>query len=445
MKKLFSNILVLALAVFLSTCSNQNESKGKNQKTEENSSAFVKTNGRFFEIAGKPYYFIGTNFWYGAILGSKGEGGDRTRLLNELDFMRENGINNLRILIGADGPDGVPSKVMPALQQEPGKYNEEIFDGLDFLLAEMRKREMYAVLYFTNSWEWSGGYSQYLNWTGHGKAPIPAIDGWPAFGEYVKQYANCEECKEILKKHIYTVINRTNSYTDEKYINDPTIMSWQIGNEPRAFSDENKAAYESWMKEVAAYIRSLDSNHLISTGSEGAAGTENDIDLYERIHADSNVDYLTMHIWPKNWGWLNPEDISGSIRKSIEETNVYIDKHVALARKHNKPIVMEEFGLPRDNHQYILSDPTTNRDLYYQNTFDYILSHSKEKDVFAGCNFWAWGGFARPTEGHIFWQQGDDYMGDPAQEEQGLNAVFDTDSTIRLIKEYASKLKESAK
>lgn len=29
---------------------------------------------------GKPYYYIGANFWYGAILGSEGRGGNRQRL-----------------------------------------------------------------------------------------------------------------------------------------------------------------------------------------------------------------------------------------------------------------------------------------------------------------------------------------------------------------------------
>ena len=100
----------------------------------------------------QPYYFVGTNFWYGAILGSKGQGGDRERLIRELDFMNANGIDNLRILIGADGENGVPSKVEPTLQTAPGVYNDTIFDGLDFLLAEMGKRGMKAVLYFTNSW-----------------------------------------------------------------------------------------------------------------------------------------------------------------------------------------------------------------------------------------------------------------------------------------------------
>jgi mannan endo-1,4-beta-mannosidase len=34
------------------------------------------------------------------------------------------------------------------------------------------------------------------------------------------------------------------------------------------------------------------------------------MELFERIHADPNIDYLVMHIWPKNWGWLDVSDIA---------------------------------------------------------------------------------------------------------------------------------------
>ena len=125
------------------------------QSCHNSDDGFVKINNGHFEIDGKPYYFIGTNFWYGAILASTGEGGDRDRLLKELDYLDSIGVNNLRILVGADGENGIMTRVRPTLQTHPGIYNDTIFDGLDFLLAEMGKREMYAVLYFTNSWnEW---------------------------------------------------------------------------------------------------------------------------------------------------------------------------------------------------------------------------------------------------------------------------------------------------
>jgi len=402
---------------------------------------FARVDKNHFVVNEQPYYFVGTNFWYGAILGSTGQGGDRIRLIKELDFMKENGLVNLRVLIGSDGDNGVPSKVEPTLQLKPGIYNDSIFDGLDFLMSELRKRDMKAVLFFTNSWEWSGGYSQYLNWAGKGKNPVPSVDGWPAYMEYVKQYAGNDKCRQMLKNHIKHVVSRTNRYTKIKYTEDPAIFSWQIGNEPRAFSNANKPLFVAWLKDISSYIKSLDKNHMVSIGSEGYHGCEDDMKLFEEIHADKNIDYLTMHIWPKNWGWLDVKDMPGTLQKCIDSTAVYMDNHMAVARKLAKPVVLEEFGFPRDHHEYNLKDSTSLRDAYYTSVFKIILKASKTNDVLAGCNFWAWGGMSRPNPSHVYWVKGDDYMGDPAQEEQGLNAVFNTDATVKVVKNYVQKMK----
>ena len=57
---------------------------------------FVKMENGHFVKDGKPYYYVGTNFWYGAILASEGQGGDRERLGRELDKMKEMGkVTNL--------------------------------------------------------------------------------------------------------------------------------------------------------------------------------------------------------------------------------------------------------------------------------------------------------------------------------------------------------------
>ncbi len=117
---------------------------------------FVTVHHGQFMLGKKVYYYIGTNFWYGTILGSKGQGGNRDRLKKELNLLSSQGINNLRILVGADG-SARPSKVSPSLQTAPGVYNDSILDGMDFLLSEMGKRHMKAVLYLGNAWEWSGG------------------------------------------------------------------------------------------------------------------------------------------------------------------------------------------------------------------------------------------------------------------------------------------------
>ena len=426
--KYFLSALLLAFS-FIS-CANA-------QKTD----SFVSVKNGHFMLNSKPYYYVGTNLWYGAILGSEGEGGNRARLNKELDFLKSIGINNLRVLVGSDGKNGITSKVEPTLQKSPGVYNDTILAGLDYLLMEMGKRKMYAVLYLNNSWEWTGGYSQYLQWAGYGKAPVPAVDGWPAYMKYVKQFQQSDSAKALFRNYVKDIITRTNRYTGKKYVDDKAIMSWQIGNEPRAFSDENKEPFARWIANVAAQIKSLDKNHMVSTGSEGKHGCEQDIKLFERIHADKNVDYMNVHLWPYNWGWVTKDSLSQKLQLAKENTKKYISEHLAIAEKYQKPLVMEEFGFPRDGFKFSKESTTCARDSYYRYVFDLIIAGKNAGGFFAGCNFWGWGGFANPSTEHIFWQKGDDYCGDPAQEEQGLNSVFASDKTVEVIKESIQKFK----
>lgn len=431
MLKALSILIIAAILSVLGTSCNNIDS---NNVIRVENGQFVKN--------GKPYYFIGTNFWYGAILASEGEGGDRERLEKELDFLNSIGVKNLRILVGSDGESGIHSKVEPTLQISPGVYNDTIFRGLDYLLVEMSKRDMEAVLYLNNSWEWSGGYSQYLAWSGHGKAPIPNVDGWDAFSKYVEQFQQSDSAKALFNNYVKDVISRTNSITGKPYKKDPTIFSWQIANEPRAFGSKNKEPFAKWIQDVAKLIKSIDPNHMVSTGSEGIMGCEIDAELFETIHSYPEIDYMNLHIWPNNWAWVSRDNMFENIDVAINNTKEYTDKHFEIARKYKKPITLEEFGFPRDNYTFTPGSSTTLRDKYYSYIFDMIKNHAENSDVFAGCNFWAWGGFAEPSKSYSFWAKGDDYTGDPAQEEQGLNSVFVKDnSTIELIKKASTNLK----
>ena len=138
--RLLSVVLSLSLVLGLTSCS-----------SKDNIDKIIKVENGQFMRNGKPYYFVGTNFWYGAILGSEGEGGNRERLCKELDFMKANGIDNLRVLVGGEGENGLLGKIEPNLQTKPGEYNDDVLAGLDFLLMELGKREMTAVLYFNNA------------------------------------------------------------------------------------------------------------------------------------------------------------------------------------------------------------------------------------------------------------------------------------------------------
>lgn len=405
--------------------------------------ARITVKGTQFYKGDKPYSYIGTNYWYGSLLASK-KVGDRKRLLRELDLMQKNGIDNLRILVGADGGK-YDYTVRPALQYEQGKYDEDLLDGLDFLIYEMGKRKMYAVLYLTNNWEWSGGMSQYLEWNGQGPIPVPNIapNTWPQFMSYTEKFHDCEPCMEGLNNHVKFILGRTNAYTKRKYTEDNTIMAWQVGNEPRTFTAENEAKFTVWLNSIVDLIDSLDKNHLISTGSEGKNSSNDSMETFERTHKNPNIDYLTMHIWPKNWNWFKADHAARTLPTTIENAGKYIDDHITVANNLKRPIIIEEFGLPRENESLVSTASVANRDIFYNYIFQRVAESHKNNGPLQAANFWGFGGEGKAITKDGKWNPGDPLTTDPPQEPQGLNSVFSTDkSTLELVKKYNLELQK---
>jgi len=402
---------------------------------------FVAVKKTQFTRNGNPYYIAGANFWYGAYLGAN----DRPRLLKELDTLKAMGINNLRVLAVSEKTD-MKSAVRPATTSAPGKYDERLLAGMDYLLAEMAKRDMTAVIYLNNFWQWSGGMTQYLNWF----AGTPALDpnvtkDYETYMRETARFYTNEKAQAEYRNVIRTFINRKNTVTGKPYAGDPVIMSWQLANEPRpgnaSSTPEEKAIYVKWIADTTAYIRGLDRNHLISTGSEGLAGSAHDAALFEKAHASKDVDYLTYHLWPKNWGWIDSKRVDATWNGALEKSSHYLNVHIDYAKKMGKPIVLEEFGMDRDGASFDINSPTTVRDRFYKVVFDVVVDRAEKGDPIAGFNFWAWGGAGRAANADYWWKEGNDLMGDPPQEEQGLYSVFDTDkSTIALIRGYADRL-----
>lgn len=421
----------LALSLFFASCT------GESGKED----FYTAESGRFLKGGTEIPYYIGTNMWFGPLLLSDTEAANPERLYAELDSLKALGITNLRVLVGADGPEGPSYKVEPVLQHEPGVYDEKVFVGLDRFLVELAKRDMTAVLFLTNAWEWSGGFGQYLEWTGDGKVHS-TNDSWEDYRAGICKFMMSEKSKTLFANHVRTVVGRTNSITGKPYSEDPTIFSWQICNEPRCFNEapEYKKAMKDWIHETAALIKSLDSNHMVSTGNEGAFGCEGDIQLYEEIHDCPNIDYLTIHIWPFNWSWVRKDALAETLPNAISNTDDYINSHIRLAEKLGKPVVLEEFGFPRDGFQFSKNATTTSRDKYYTHVFGILEESAKRGGAFAGINFWSWGGLAKQNPDHIYWKKGDDYCGDPAQEQQGLNCVYMTDTTVDIIRDFNSRL-----
>ncbi|RKD20225.1 beta-mannosidase [Pelobium manganitolerans] len=409
---------------------------------------FVKVQNQHFTVNGKPYYFIGTNYWYGGLLAlQKDPKHGKQRLIEELDFLKSKGVDNLRVLVGSEGEGKINGvdRVKPVLQKSQGVYSKEILEGLDFLLTEMAKRKMYAVLFLSNNWEWSGGFLQYLNW--NGRTDLETMQkkmSWDELRDETSKFYTCEPCKNDYLKQLDYIFAHTSIYTGKKYVDDATIMAWELANEPRPMRATAIPAFKTWIKEVAQYIKSKDPHHLVTIGSEGTQGTEDSLALWKEIHSYPEIDYSTIHIWAKNWGWFKADSIKEALPLILSNTKNYIRLHATAAEAINKPLVVEEFGLPRDAHDFKAGTATQYRDQLYQVVLDELLAGAKNRGVVGGLNFWGFGGTSRPIEGQVFWKDGDDFSGDPPQEEQGLNTVYDNDkSTWKLIRKYAKAIKKA--
>ncbi|KAK1929513.1 Mannan endo-1 [Phytophthora citrophthora] len=95
---------------------------------------------------------------------------------------------------------------------------------------------------------------------------------------------------------------------------------------------------------MSAYIKTLDSNHLVASGSEGFLNTDKNAYPYSGpsgVDFDANlaigsIDYGAYHAYPDSWGVETSKAEAWGVK--------WIDDHVASGKKAGKPVVLEEYG-----------------------------------------------------------------------------------------------------
>jgi mannan endo-1,4-beta-mannosidase len=389
--------------------------------------------------------------WYAAYLGA-GSAANRDRLKRELDRLNALGVDNVRIL-GSAEHSPLRNSVRPAFRDQGTRYSETLLRGLDLALAEMGRRGMRAVIYLTNFWEWSGGMMTYLYWNNGGRyidMNDPAHP-WPEFPDMSSEFYGNAPAVAMYHDYVRAVVTRRNSVTGRHYRDDQAIMAWQLANEPRpagspAAGRRHMASYLAWIEATARLIKSLDPNHLVSTGSEGTMGCIEEVQCVVDAHSSPAIDYVTAHIWPQNWSWADPRDLAGSWPTVERNTRAYLAQQIHIARRLGKPLVIEEFGMPREGGSFDPGTATTHKDLFYQLIYAAVLDSLRSGGPLRGANFWAWGGEGRAQHADHHFERGDtSYLGDPPHEPQGWYSVFDSDaSTQAVIRDYAAAAKALA-
>ncbi len=151
----------------------------------------------------------------------------------------------------------------------PGQFDEETFKALDMVMAVANRKGIRVIFPFIDNWKWWGG-----------------IEAAAAFrNKDAQDFWTDEQLFEDYKKIVEAVINRTNTVTGIKYRDDKAILAWETGNE--------LVCPHEWTAKAAAFIKSLDQNHLLIDGYH----TTN---LRDESVEGKNIDIVTTHHYSKN-------------------------------------------------------------------------------------------------------------------------------------------------
>jgi mannan endo-1,4-beta-mannosidase len=416
--------------------------------TEKQSSDFASVRDARFELRGRPYFYVGTNLWYGCYLGDPTLPGGRARLVRELDRLQSIGVSNIRLLAGSE-TSPLAGAIPHGITRAPRDWDENLLCGLDFCLAEMYRRDMRGILFLSNYWQWSGSFAQYVRWITGETIPDPdrpatAKGDWNGFMKFSARFYAVPAANQLYLDYVTRVIHRRNTINGRLYRDDPAIMTWELANEPRPGPDdtdeEGIETFCRWVDGTTRFIRKQDPNHLICTGSEGVWGCLQRPELFVRVHETPAIDYVTVHMWLKNWGWLKDPQLGPDYEIAAGRARDHVEMHTKIATETlKKPLVLEEFGLPRDHEDYSPDSPTAARDDYFRRMFDQVADSCQAGRALQGANFWAWGGEGRASAGKP--GSAMTLTGDPPCEPQGLNSVFDTDAgTLAVIMQANDKL-----
>jgi mannan endo-1,4-beta-mannosidase len=246
----------------------------------------------------------------------------------------------------------------------------------------------------------------------------------------------------LYREYVMRLINRKNSANGRIYRDDPTIMTWELGNEPRPCADDSTMEKDvpifcNWVDATARFIHEQAPNHLVCTGSEGVWGCLEKPDVFIAAHKTPAIDYVTVHVWPKNWGWLKENVLGADFEIAAGKARDHVEMHNKIATDTlKKPLVLEEFGLPRDHESYSPDSPTTARDEFYRRMFGQVVESCRAGRALQAANFWAWGGEGRADAPA---NSAKKFLGDPPHEPQGINSVFDSDVSTQAVISQASE------
>nr|XP_009789472.1 PREDICTED: mannan endo-1,4-beta-mannosidase 1-like isoform X2 [Nicotiana sylvestris] len=186
------------------------------------------------------------------------------------------------------------------------------------------------------------------------------------------------------------VITRFNTITKVAYRDDPTIMAWELINEPRNQADYSGKTINAWVQEMASFVKSLDKKHLLEVGMEGFYGDSvperKQVNPGYQVGTDfisnhliNEIDFATIHAYTDQW-------VSGqSDEAQLAWMQRWVTSHWEDAKTIlKKPLVLSEFGKSSRDQGYNLNS----RDTFMGSVYRNIYNLAKEGGSMAGSLVW---------------------------------------------------------
>lgn len=329
---------------------------------------FVRTRGIHFTLNGYPYYANGFNAYW--LMYTASDPSQRFKVSNAFREAASHGLTVARTWAFSDAG-------YRPLQYSPGFYNEQMFTGLDFVVSEARKYGIKLILSLVNNYENFGGKKQYVNWA-------------RSHGQYLSSdddFFRNRVVKGYYMNHVRTVLTRFNRFTGIHYKDDPTIMAWELMNEPRCTSDPSGRTIQAWIAEMASFVKWIDRKHLLEAGLEGFYGHSTPerkrmnpgFDIGTDFIANNRIrgiDFATVHCYPDQW--LS----SSNEQYQLWFLNKWLSAHLRDAQYAiRKPIMVGEFGKSLKGLAY-------ERDQVFNSVYSMIYAWVKRGGAAGGALFW---------------------------------------------------------
>ncbi|KAF7847078.1 hypothetical protein BT93_L3385 [Corymbia citriodora subsp. variegata] len=298
-------------------------------------------------LNGSPFYANGFNAYWLMFLAS--DPSQRAKVTSAFQEATSHGLSIARTWAFSDGG------YMP-LQTSPGSYSEQMFQGLDFVIAEAKKFRIKLVLSLVDNYEALGGMRQYVEWARSQGQPIASYDDF-----FTNPVVKC-----YYKNHVQTFLTSRNSITGIAYKDDPTIRAWELMNEVRCPSDPSGRTVQAWIMEMASHKQQNNPSFLVG------------VDFIENNQIPG-IDFVTVHSYPDQW--LSDPSEGNQISFLSNWANSHIqDVQNVLC----KPLLFTKFGISSKDLGYNQNE----RDQFFDTVYSTIYSSARGGGMSAGSMFW---------------------------------------------------------